>query len=243
MIKWLFNELLEVDSTQNVLRKLGAAGVSEGTVVVARRQTAGQGRYGRNWVSPEGGLYMSLLLRPPPTAALRSLTQASSLAVARGIKKETGLEASLRWPNDVMVSRRKVAGVIAESNYIGQGLVFVIVGIGVNCNSKLFPQDLSDSATSLAEQKGSEVDILRLRQAILDAFVPIHEDWIGGRDVVSAAKSITETIGKQVTITMKSGGVREGVAHDIEQAGGLVLDLGDRKLVVQAEDVELLRER
>jgi len=242
VITWSLNELVEVDSTQNVLRRLGFAGADEGTLVVAKRQIAGRGRHGRTWASPEGGLYMSLLLRPPPSAMLQTLTLASSLAVVRGMKKATNVDALIRWPNDVMIKGRKVAGVIAESSYVGQRLSFVTVGIGVNCNSGVALEDLSSPATSLAEQVGDGVDLVRLRQAILEAFAAIHEKWLGGEDMVSAARGAIGTIGKRVVVEKKSGESFKGRVQDVERMGGLVLELSDRRLILQAEEVERLRE-
>ena len=242
VITWSLNELVEVDSTQNVLRRLGFAGADEGTLVVAKRQIAGRGRHGRTWASPEGGLYMSLLLRPPPSAMLQTLTLASSLAVVRGMKKATNVDALIRWPNDVMIKGRKVAGVVAESSYVGQRLSFVTVGIGVNCNSGVALEDPSSPATSLAEQVGDEVDLVRLRQAILEAFAAIHEKWLGGEDMVSAARGAIGTIGKRVVVEKKSGESFKGRVQDVERMGGLVLELSDRRLILQAEEVERLRE-
>jgi BirA family biotin operon repressor/biotin-[acetyl-CoA-carboxylase] ligase len=238
----LLKELAEVDSTQNLVRELGAEEAPEGTVVVAKRQTAGRGRRGRTWVSPEGGLYMSVLLRPPSSAMLQTLTLASSLAVVQGIKKATELDALISWPNDIMIGGKKVAGVIAESNYAGQKLSFVALGIGVNCNSGVPSEDIWSTATSLADQVGREVDIVLLRQAILEAFVVIHEMWLSGGDVIEAVRRAMGTIGKLVVVKMKSGGELNGFARDIEQTGGLVLELDDRKLVVHAEEVERLKE-
>jgi BirA family biotin operon repressor/biotin-[acetyl-CoA-carboxylase] ligase len=242
MITWSLNELLEVDSTQNVLRDLAVSGASEGTVVVARRQTSGRGRHGRSWVSPEGGLYMSLLLRPPPSAQLRTLTLAASLAVVRGIRSATGLDVLIGWPNDIIIGGKKLAGVIAESTYIGQRLSFVTIGIGVNCNSTVSSEVASSPVTSLAEEVGKGIDLVQLRRTILDAFADIHDEWLKGVDVIGAARSSVGTIGRRVAIATKSGGVFEGVARDIEPNGDLVLQLADRKLIVHAADVELLRE-
>lgn len=241
MITWSLNEFVEVDSTQSVLSKLGAAGADEGTVVIARRQTAGRGRHGRNWTSPEGGLYMSLLLRPPSSATLRTLTLASSLAVVDGIRDATGLNAVIRWPNDILIGGKKVSGVVAESNYVGQKLSFVAVGIGVNCNSEITSEDPSNPATCLAVQVGRKIDVAQLRRAILEAFAVVYEKWGKGGDVIEAARGIIETVGRRVIITTKSGSVLNGVASTVEQTGDLVLTLNEGKLVVHAEDVERLR--
>jgi len=242
LIKWSLNEFNEVGSTQAVLRNLGAFGVEEGTVVVAKRQTAGKGRHGREWVSPEGGLYMSLLLRPPQTAMLQTLTLAASLAVVRGIENVTGLKTGIRWPNDVMVEGKKVAGVIAESSFTGQGLEFVMVGIGVNCNSKVTSVEASNPATSLSEELGREADIKKLRQEILDAFGAVYDEWLNGAEILKSARGSIQTLGKRVVVTMRSGETLEGLARDIEPAGGLLLERNDGQITLRAEDVERIRQ-
>jgi len=242
LIKWSLKELPEVDSTQNLIRKLGAEGAPEGTVVVAKRQIAGRGRHGRTWVSPEGGLYMSFLLRPPTSAALQTLTLTASLAVVSGIQSATGLKANIRWPNDVMIKDKKVAGVIAESSFTGKGLSFAMVGIGVNCNSSVSSVEPSSPATSLAGELGRDTDINQLRQAILDSFGAAYGEWLKGTDVIRLARGVIGTIGKRVAVTMKSGENLEGVARGIDQAGGLLLERNGKKLVIHSEDIELLRE-
>ncbi len=242
MIKWSLKELPEVSSTQDLVRKLATDNAPEGTVVIAKRQTAGRGRHGRAWASPEGGLYMSLLLRPPSPAMLQTLTLTASLAVVRGIKNATGLKARIRWPNDVMIGDKKVAGVIAESSFTGEGLSFVIVGIGVNCNSSVSSVEPSSPTTSLAGELGQDTDVKQLRQAILEAFGAGYDEWLKGTDVVKLARGAIGTIGKRVAVTMKSGENLDGVARDINQSGGLLLERKGERLIIHAEDVERLRE-
>lgn len=242
MIEWSLNEFDEVDSTQSILRNLGASGAKEGAVVTARHQTAGRGRHGREWVSPVGGLYMSLLLRPSSSAMLQTLTLAASLAVVRGVDAVTSLKARIRWPNDVMIGDKKLAGVIAESSFTGGVLSFVIIGIGVNCNSDVSLVNSSNPATSLSSELGRDTDIERLRQAILDAFAPVYDEWLKGTDVVRLVRNVVRTLGRRVIVIPKAGKAIEGVALDIDQAGGLMVKQGDEKLTLQAEDVERLRE-
>jgi len=243
LIKWSFNEFNEVGSTQAVLRNLGGLGAQEGTVVVARRQTAGKGRHGREWVSPEGGLYMSLLLWPPQTAILQTLTLAASLAVVRGIESATRLKTGIRWPNDVMVEEKKAAGVIAESSFTGQGLTFVMVGIGVNCNSSVTSVEPSSPATSLAEELEQKTDLKKLRESILEAFGTVYDESLKGADVTKSARDTIRTLGKSVVVTLKSGETLEGIARDIDQAGGLLLERNNGPVTLHAEDVERLREK
>ena len=242
MIMWSLKELQEVGSTQDLVRELAAEGAAEGTVVVAKRQTAGRGRHGRAWVSPDGGLYMSLLLRPPSSPALQTLTLTASLAVVRGIEDATGLKAQIRWPNDVVIKDKKVAGVIAESSFTGAGLSFVIVGIGVNCNSSITSVDPSSPASNLAGELGRDIDIKHLRGSILEEFGTAYDEWLNGTDVIKLTRGVIRTIGRRIVITMKSGQDLEGVAQDIDQTGGLLLVRNERELVIHAEDVERLRE-
>jgi len=164
------------------------------------------------------------------------------LAVVRGISKETKVNCSIRWPNDVMIHGKKVSGVIAESSYIGQKLSFVAVGIGVNCNSEVSTEDPANPATNLADEAGRRIDIVKLRMAVLDAFAVVYDKWASGDDVLEKVRSTLGTVGKNVVVTMKSGKVLKGVARGIETTGDLVLELHDEKLVVRAEDVERLRE-
>jgi BirA family biotin operon repressor/biotin-[acetyl-CoA-carboxylase] ligase len=243
LIRWSVKEFDEVDSTQIVAGKLGADGAPEGTVVVAKTQTAGRGRHGRSWTSPEGGLYMSLLLRPPPSAEVQAFTLVAALAVARGIESDTGLDVLIRWPNDIVIEGKKAAGVITESSYHGRTLSFVSVGIGVNCNSRVpSTETQGNRVTSLTEELGRHLEITRLRQSILKAFGELYASWLRGANATEIASSRIGTLGKRVLVRMRSGESLEGVAEDIEPSGGLLVNSEGRKLTLRAEDVEWLRE-
>jgi BirA family biotin operon repressor/biotin-[acetyl-CoA-carboxylase] ligase len=185
---------------------------------------------------------MSLLLRPPTSERIQTLTLVASFAVARGIKNATSLKVRLRWPNDVMIEDKKVAGVIAESSYRGQELSFATVGIGVNCNSKVPSADSWSPATNLAEELGRKLDIVTLRNSILEAFGAAYEEWLGGKDVVESTRSSIGTLGKHVVIATRSGETIEGKARDINSEGSLVVEQSGKKFTLHAEDVERLRE-
>lgn len=241
-IQWRVKSMDRVDSTQTEASRLGSEGAPEGTVVVARMQTAGRGRRGRSWTSPDGGLYMSLLVRPPSSKRAETLTLVAALAVVRGIEAATGLKAQIRWPNDVVIRDKKVAGALAESNYRGEALSFVTVGIGVNCNSKITSDSAASPATSLVEGLGRNVDIVDTRKSILKAFADLYSKWLGGADPVEAVRSGISTLGKRVVVLTTAGKTLEGFAEGMEPSGGLRLNLDGRKLTIHAEDIEWLRE-
>ncbi|HEU4391289.1 MAG TPA: biotin--[acetyl-CoA-carboxylase] ligase [Blastocatellia bacterium] len=146
-------------STNDLARDLAAEGAEEGLAVVARSQTAGRGSKGRSWCSPPGeGLYLSLVLRPRLAASKSPiLTLAAAVAVAETLRKEFKAAADIKWPNDVLLSERKVCGILVESASEGEGLKYAIVGIGVNLLQREFPPDISNRATSLSIETGLSV--------------------------------------------------------------------------------------
>ena len=183
---------------------------------------------------------MSLLLRPVASNRLSTLTFLAAIAVARGLESATNLKARLRWPNDVMINDRKVAGVIAESNYLGQKFAFATIGIGVNCNSGV-PESVGP-ATNIAGELGHSVDTAALARSILEAFGGFYDKRLDGADVVEVARSIMGTLGRRVTIRTTSGETIEGLAQIIGSDGSITLVQGDRKTTFHAENVERLQE-
>ncbi len=159
-----------VSSTMEVAGAAAVAGVPEGLVVVAGTQTAGRGRRGRCWSSPPGcGLYLSFVLRPPVQMmpGLSLLTLAAATGVRHAIERVSGLTPELKWPNDVIVSRRKLAGILAEGLGIGTSTQTIILGVGVNVRRALHPNDVQGRATSLGEELGRDVDGAGLLEELL----------------------------------------------------------------------------
>jgi BirA family transcriptional regulator, biotin operon repressor / biotin---[acetyl-CoA-carboxylase] ligase len=152
----------ETDSTQRVARDLARAGAPEGTTVIAERQTAGRGRLGRQWHSPAGlNLYCSIVLRPPlPPVAVPRVALVAGAAVAAAVAETTGRAPAIKWPNDVLVDGRKVAGILTEMDAEVERVHHVICGIGVNLNAprRAFPRELRDKAGSLLTVTGQRVD-------------------------------------------------------------------------------------
>lgn len=244
MVSWAFVEYDEVESTQSLAAALADEGAPEGTAVTAKSQSAGRGRLGRDWVSPPGGLYMSVILRPSHIERPQLISLVFALAVVEGIGRLTGLAARIRWPNDVIVGGRKVGGVIAAGQSYGNEATRFVVGVGVNGNAPVRQVEPGgERATSLAEELGREVGLLELRSAILDAFSEFYERWKSGEDLTPLWAGNIGTIGKSVRVKM-TGDKREfhckviGVGHE----GELVVERDGNRTTLRAEDLERLRE-
>ena len=223
-----------VESTQAIAFALAAEGAADGTVVLADSQTAGRGRRGRVWVDePGASLLASVLLRPRlDPAGLPLLSLAVAVAVADALVELTGVRARLKWPNDVLVGGRKIAGILLESR-IGPAPV-VAVGIGVNLAQRGFPPSLEGRATSVALETGVAVD----REALLDALRGRIERWRRALErgetpqVLARWRALADTLGRPVTIDG-----RHGVAIDIDADGALLVADGDRRHRIVAGEV------
>jgi BirA family biotin operon repressor/biotin-[acetyl-CoA-carboxylase] ligase len=238
----LGSKLLMVDvleSTNTTLRELAQGGEPEGTVVVAEEQRAGKGRLGRGWASPRGGLWFSVLLRPPvaPSEA-PGLALMTGVAVARALSKQLGLEARLKWPNDVLVSGKKLCGILAESRSDGK-LEYVILGIGINANFLVsaLPEELRRSAVTVREVLRHPVDRLGLLRAILKELDAGYSEFRAGRsaDILAEWKRLSETLGRTVRVETATG-VVEGVAEDVDARGALVVRMPEGAVSVSTGD-------
>lgn len=165
-----------IPSTMDAAAVLASDGAPHGVVVAAREQTAGRGRRGATWVSPPGaGLYFSFIARPgnaqaasgTPANALSLLTLAAGVGVRDGIIDSTGLDSVLKWPNDVLVGRRKLAGILAEGHWLGSAAQAVVIGVGVNVRRASYPPDVAARATSIEDELGRAFDPEVLLVAIL----------------------------------------------------------------------------
>jgi BirA family biotin operon repressor/biotin-[acetyl-CoA-carboxylase] ligase len=216
----------DVSSTNDIASRLAEHGAEEGAVIIADAQSAGRGRQGRTWASPAGaGLYMSILLRPA-SGALALLTIAAGVAVAEAIEAATGLRPTLKWPNDVYLSNRKVAGLLAEANApTDQDVQYVILGIGINIAPAAYPVDVAARATSLEAELGREVDRGLLLTECLAALAERYADLRTGRgDGVMGGwrRRAAPLLGR--TVRWETDGVsREGVAEDIDESGALIV--------------------
>ena len=173
-------QLEEVTSTNDEVKRHAKDDEAEGLVVVAKRQTQGRGRLGREWVSPEGGLYLSVLLRPSlDPKELTRLTVYSAVPVARAIEKVTGLRTELKWPNDVQIEGRKVAGLLVEGSSQQGKIAYVVLGIGINVNAVAKHLGVV-GATSLSEETGETIDQGLLLNEVLSELRSHYEQFLKG---------------------------------------------------------------
>ena len=232
-----------VDSTQNVAREAALRGQPEGLAVVAGQQTAGKGRLGREWWSPaEGGLYVSLLLRPRITPdRLGWLTMVVSLGTAEAIEAVCGVSPDLKWPNDLTWRGRKLAGVLAEASFADGQVSYVIAGIGLNLQMDFaLRPDLAQRAVSLREITGRPVPIEPLLQALLERIDAHYLSLQGGVSPQPLWAARLRNLGQTVSVTTSEGKTLVGVAEGVEEDGRLVLRLADNSmLVLSAGDVTL----
>lgn len=197
----------EVGSTNAIASELGDRGEPEGTVVVAESQTAGRGRMGRSWVSaPHVGLWTSILFRPPMrTGEATLLSQLAAVSVAEAVA-EIGppVAPRIKWPNDILLGERKVAGILVEAKGEAEQIHYAVVGIGLNCNQTLadFPASLQASATSLAMAVGKPVSRLHVAQALyrhLDTWYLRFIEGLHG-PILSRLSELSETVGRWVNV-------------------------------------------
>jgi BirA family biotin operon repressor/biotin-[acetyl-CoA-carboxylase] ligase len=202
---------------------------SEGFVVLADEQTAGRGRRGHSWYSPPGsGLYASVVLAPArartdPQRAMKLVTLAAGVAIAEGIQAATGLATSLKWPNDVYVAQRKLAGILAEGS--GHPGSLVVVGYGINVAPAAYPPELRERATSLESELGRPVDRFLVFAETLAAVASRYHDLLEGRfDAILDAwrRGARGASGARVSWTQASGQLT-GVTAGIDDEGALLV--------------------
>lgn len=237
--------LPEAGSTNDLVMAAGREGAAEGTCVLADRQTDGRGRAGRHWSSPGGaGLYTSVLLRPPtlPAQAL-CLTLTAGLAVLDAIRSLVPLRPGLKWPNDVLLGTRKVAGILTEMATEGLRISQVVVGIGLNVNQaeEDFAPEIRPLATSLRLAGGASVARAAAAAALYDALDRWYDAFLtrGAEAIVAAARSETVTLGKRVRVLDAEQGWG-GRALDLDASGALLVeDEAGRVRRVLADDVSI----
>jgi len=208
----------EVGSTNDVARALADAGVPEGAVVVADVQTQGRGRLGRVWLSPQGGLWCSMLLRPPARSAWGRLSLAVGVAASEAIEATVPLRTGIRWPNDVVLGERKACGILIEG---AGGAVVVGIGINVNVPVEKMPQEVAARATSLHLAAGHPVDRETVLRALLDRFARWHGLWTAGDDAVLEAWRRRDVTRRTRVVVDGPGPRVEGIAEGVDDDGAL----------------------
>ncbi|MCU0652074.1 MAG: biotin--[acetyl-CoA-carboxylase] ligase [Candidatus Omnitrophica bacterium] len=213
-----------VPSTNDVALNMGIEGAPEGTVVVAETQTKGKGRLGRSWSSPKHkGIYFSLILRPKISPAQSPvITLLVSSSICEAIKEVCGVEAKIKWPNDILLQNKKLGGILTEISAETDRVHFLVIGVGLNVNNE---KNLSlPQAISLKEVTQEHVSRLNLMQEILRR---IEQDYLtfqkeGSSAVINRWREYNSTLGKRVKVTSDNGHL-EGIAVDIDSDGGLLI--------------------
>ncbi len=218
----------ETDSTNLQACRLGDEGATDGLVVIADRQSSGKGRMGRRWESPGGvNLYASILLRPPilPFEAPK-LTFLSAVAVCRAINICTGLQPTVKWPNDILLNGAKVAGLLNEMSSETDQVHYVVLGIGVNLNmnAEQFPEGLRYPATSLAIVAGQVISRLDFTRTLLQEIDALYQIYLeqGSTPILSAWTELCDLTGKSVQVDCNESQV-EGTMIGLAEDGALLV--------------------
>jgi BirA family biotin operon repressor/biotin-[acetyl-CoA-carboxylase] ligase len=225
----------EVSSTNNVAQFMALSGAPEGTIIMSMSQTAGMGRLKRQWACPPGkGILMSLVLRPEiKVQFVPQLTLLCAVVVAETIRKVTGCEAGIKWPNDVVISGKKISGILAQSNFSKAGSECVIMGVGININqtTNQLPPDCRETSTSLKLELGQNISRVRVLKQFIITWDEHFQGFLKGGHPYLRTKWIENnvTLGRNVTINKEINPVN-GIAVDISERGGLIVRLSDGSL-------------
>lgn len=215
------------DSSNNIAKKLAREGLKEGTLIICEEQEAGRGRLERKWISPRGGLWFSVILKPSMTPVeAPGLGFLTSLSVVKTLRRRYGLEASLKWPNDVLINGKKVCGVLVEVEAEMDILHFAVVGVGLDANISIkdFPEEVQDIATTLKEELGREVDRAKLLADILSEMERNYNSFTlyGLESIFQEYIDLCSTIQKEVRV-VQHGREIKGKAVEIDKEGALIV--------------------
>jgi BirA family biotin operon repressor/biotin-[acetyl-CoA-carboxylase] ligase len=228
-----------LDSTMDAAKREAQWGVPAGTVVITEEQTAGRGRLQRAWITPKGGLALSIILRPN-LDYLPYLVMLASLAVTFAIQVVTGLKPQIKWPNDVLINEKKVCGILIENDLRKNTLRHSVIGIGINVNLHManYPE-IASRATSLSDQLGQEVSRLALTRQLFIEVERLYLSLPKGASIFEQWKSRLATLGQIVRVN-SNGMIYRGVAESVTSDGNLLLRQKDGHLIkIIAGDVTL----
>lgn len=225
----------ETDSTNNEVKRRAEQGAAGGLLVVSDSQTGGRGRRGRGWSSPKGSnVYMSLLLRPdflPERASM--LTLVTAMAVCEAVHAVTGIDAQIKWPNDVVAGGKKLCGILTEMSAEADYINYVVIGIGINTNVTEFPEEIKNTATSLLLESKGIVDRNRIIAEFCNCFAQKYDLFRQKKDMTLLLKSYNKSLvnrGREVRI-LDPGGEYEGVSEGIDAEGRLIVRKEDGSAV------------
>lgn len=224
----------KVFSTNSIAKFLANHDAKEGTVLISEIQTNARGRLGKKWEAPEGGVWMSLILRPQvPPARIGLITLATGVAIAKSIRS-LGVDARIKWPNDVLIYGKKISGVLTEVNATFNEIDWIVVGIGIDSNLKLedFSEDIRIGTTTLTEELPTKVDENELIAIFLNEFEKVYELYKDGEieTILKDWRDLADTIGKYVNITQTGGKITQGYVVGINNEGSLIIERQDGTL-------------
>lgn len=237
----------EIDSTQSVVKELASQHAPAGIVVMAEKQTAGRGRRGRKWIAPYGkNLYFSVLLRPKlKPGEVQLLNLAAGLAVKFAVDSMCGISAELKWPNDIMISGKKICGILSEAAGEPDRIYHAVTGIGVNVNMERgdLPDEIKSTATSIFIETGKKTYRTELASRILKHFAELAsqtEESNGLKELLTLYRDNCSTIGREVRI-IQDDSETIGLATGVTEEGALKAETPEGEMIFAAADVFHLR--
>lgn len=245
--EWVAKEVLyfdTIDSTNTKAQELAEKGYPSGTLVVADKQESGKGRRGRSWVSPSGtGIFMTLMIKPdinPNNASM--LTLVAALAVAKAITSVTGEEAMIKWPNDIVVSGKKVCGILTEMNAQFDYINHIVVGIGINVHNESFPEEISQMASSLMiEAGGKRFHRAQIIAETMSYFEQYYDTFLQTQDLSALVREYDELLvnmNKAVRV-LDPKEPFDGKAMGITPKGELIVDTWESRKLVSSGEVSV----
>ena len=229
----------EITSTNTIAKQKAMEKTTEGTIIIADKQTKGRGRKNRTWVSLWGGLWFSIILYPdlPPERGM-AVTMTASVSLAQAIEETTGIKPVIKWPNDLLINNKKVCGILTELDAEIDKINYVIVGIGINVNNEI-KDDLKSIATSLKEITGSSLHRVKLLRTILKYFDKnylhidnpsyIRKQWLSYSKIIGKKMMITEGENKSI-----------GVVQDVDESGCLIMNSDGKLKRIVSGDLSFL---
>ncbi|MHA7963473.1 biotin--[acetyl-CoA-carboxylase] ligase [Paenibacillus sp. CAU 1782] len=226
----------ELGSTQDAVRAFAEEGAEEGVLVVADSQQSGRGRMGRSWIAPKGkGIWMSLLLRPlVPIHCAPQLTLLAAVALCRSLRRETGLDIGIKWPNDLLIEGKKISGILLESAAEDERLKYIIAGIGISVNMSQndYPEELLEKATSLRIASGSSFCRAQLMTSFLLEWETLYKLYLdtGFQGIAALWESLSVSLGKRMELTTPQGKLT-GVPIGLDSSGAIIVKRDDGEVV------------
>ena len=235
-----------IDSTNKKAKELAQDGCEHGTLITADAQSAGVGRRGRSWSSERNtGIYMSMVLRPDIEVADASmLTIVAALAVAKAIQnqlKDSSLIPYIKWPNDIVINKKKVCGILTEMSLEQSQMEYIIVGIGINVTNTVFPEEITKTASSIFVESGQKIDREQLISAVWEYFKQYFEVFMQTKDLQNLRAEYENLLAnkeKEVKVLDPSGAY-EGIARGITNKGELFVETAEGLQQVSSGEVSV----